>query len=195
MTSMLTRLKPIYTIHQHHNPPLSNQFLYYPPIRVPASLNVSFPRVFPFFFIFISATTRVSPMVYQGIFTYLQLINYCTISCCSWRKILVRKSATLTVFKWSFRILGVLGRVNISGHWRLWWMMVDDDNDGQMVFGDLGGLKLLDICLTGVEKTRKTLPRKLIPTGDRTRACCATGVHATTWPTAVGYMHCILSLT
>ena len=34
-------------------------------------------------------------------------------------------------------------------------MMSDDDNDGQMVFGDLGGLKLPDICLTGEEKPRE----------------------------------------
>ena len=33
--------------------------------------------------------------------------------------------------------------------------MIDDDNDGQMIFGDLGGLKLPDICLTGEEKPRK----------------------------------------
>ena len=31
----------------------------------------------------------------------------------------------------------------------------DDDNDGQMIFGDLGGLKLPDICLTGEEKNPK----------------------------------------
>ena len=48
--------------------------------------------------------------------------------------------------------------------------MIDDDNDGQMIFGDLGGLKLPDICLTGEEKPRKTSPRKLVPTRDRTQA-------------------------
>ena len=37
-----------------------------------------------------------------------------------------------------------------------------------------GDLKLLDIYLTGDEK-----PRKLVPTGDRTRACCVTDAHAT----------------
>ena len=45
----------------------------------------------------------------------------------------------------------------------------DDDNDGQIIFGDLGGLKFPDICLTGEEKPRKTSPRKPVPTGDRTR--------------------------
>ena len=30
-----------------------------------------------------------------------------------------------------------------------------DDNDGQIIFGDLGGLKLPDICLIGDEKPRK----------------------------------------
>ena len=27
--------------------------------------------------------------------------------------------------------------------------VMKDDNDGQIIFGDLGGLKLPDICLTG----------------------------------------------
>ena len=123
--------------------------------------------------------------------------------------------------------------------------MMMDDNDGQMIFRDLGGLKLPDICLTGEEKPRKNLtqetcpdrgsnpcplrdkracyhllhsggltfigivgakgdwdfrisdvvknpekasPRKLVLTGDRIRARCVTGAHATTWPTAVDYM-------
>ena len=35
-----------------------------------------------------------------------------------------------------------------------------DDNDGQMIFGDLGGLKLTDIYLTGEEKPRKNLIQK-----------------------------------
>ena len=30
-----------------------------------------------------------------------------------------------------------------------------DDNDGQMMFGDPGGLKFPEICLTGEEKPRK----------------------------------------
>ena len=37
--------------------------------------------------------------------------------------------------------------------------MIMDDNDGQMIFGDLGGLKL-DICLTGKEKPRKNLTQE-----------------------------------
>ena len=60
-----------------------------------------------------------------------------------------------------------------------------DDNDGQMIFGDLGGLKVPDICLTDEKKPWKTSPRKPVPTGDRTRARCMTGTHATAWPTAV----------
>ena len=42
-------------------------------------------------------------------------------------------------------------------------MMIDDDNDGQMIFGDLGGLKLPDICLTDEEKTRKNLTQETCP--------------------------------
>ena len=46
-------------------------------------------------------------------------------------------------------------------------MMIDDENDGQVIFGDLGGLKLPDICLTDEQKNpEKTSPGKLVPTGD-----------------------------
>ena len=61
-------------------------------------------------------------------------------------------------------------------------MVSDDDNDGQMIFGDLGGLKLPDICLTGEENPKKPLPRKLVPAGDRTRARFVTGAYATPGP-------------
>ena len=64
-------------------------------------------------------------------------------------------------------------------------MMSDDDNDGQMIFGDLGGLKRPGICLTGEKNPEKTSPRKHVPTGDRTRARCVTGTHAAAWRTAV----------
>ena len=61
-------------------------------------------------------------------------------------------------------IFEILGRVNLSGHWRPYWMMSDDDdNDGQMIFGDLGGLKLPDICLTDEEKPRKNLTQETCP--------------------------------
>ena len=64
--------------------------------------------------------------------------------------------------------------------------MMMDDYDGQMIFGDLVGLELPDIRLTGEEKPRKkTSPRKLVPTGDRTQACCMTSAHATICSTAV----------
>ena len=38
-----------------------------------------------------------------------------------------------------------------------------NDNDGQMIFWDLGGLKLPDICLTGEEKPRKNLTQESCP--------------------------------
>ena len=56
--------------------------------------------------------------------------------------------------------------------------MMSDDNDGQMIVGDLGGLKLLDICLTGEKKPRKKLTQE-------TRARYVTGAHAAACPTAV----------
>ena len=46
-------------------------------------------------------------------------------------------------------------------------------------------LKLPDICLTDEEKPRKTSPRKLVMTGDRTWARCVTREHAAACSTAV----------
>ena len=43
---------------------------------------------------------------------------------------------------------------------RLIW---NDDDDGQMIFGELGGLKFPDICLTGEEKPRKNLTQETFP--------------------------------
>ena len=59
--------------------------------------------------------------------------------------------------------------------------MIMDDNDGQMIFGDLRGLKHPDICLTGEEKPREKLTQETC----RTRARCVTGAHAAACPTAV----------
>ena len=41
--------------------------------------------------------------------------------------------------------------------------MIMDDYDGQMIFGDLGGLKLPDICLTGEEKKTENLTQEICP--------------------------------
>ena len=41
--------------------------------------------------------------------------------------------------------------------------MIMDDNDGQMIFGDLGYLKLPDICLTGEENSRKNQTQETCP--------------------------------
>ena len=41
--------------------------------------------------------------------------------------------------------------------------MMMDDYDVQMMFGDLVGLKLPDIHLTGEEKSRKTLTQETCP--------------------------------
>ena len=42
-------------------------------------------------------------------------------------------------------------------------VMMMDDNDGQMIFGDLVGLKLPDIRLTGEEKPRKNRTQETCP--------------------------------
>ena len=39
----------------------------------------------------------------------------------------------------------------------------DVDDDGQMIFGDLGGLKLPDIRFTGAENPRKSLTQETCP--------------------------------
>ena len=62
---------------------------------------------------------------------------------------------------------------------------IDVDNDGQMIFGDLGGLKLPDICLTGEEKPRKNFTQETYTDRGSNPAHCMTGAHATAWPTAV----------
>ena len=54
-----------------------------------------------------------------------------------------------------------------------------------MIFGDLGGLKYPDICLTGEENPEKTSARKVVPTGNRTRASFVTDAHATAYSRAV----------
>ena len=41
--------------------------------------------------------------------------------------------------------------------------MIMDDDDGQMIFGDLMGLKLPAIRLTGEEKPRKNLTQETSP--------------------------------
>ena len=61
----------------------------------------------------------------------------------------------------------------------------NDGYGGQMIFGDLVGLKFPDICLTVRQNPEKTSPRKPVPTGDRIRARCVTSVHATACSTAV----------
>ena len=60
-----------------------------------------------------------------------------------------------------------------------------NDYGCQIIFGDLVGLKFPDICLTVEKKPEKTSPRKPVPTGDRTRARCVTGTHASAWFTAL----------
>ena len=42
---------------------------------------------------------------------------------------------------------------------RIW----NNDYDGRMILGDLGGLKLPDTCLTGEEKPRKNLTHETCP--------------------------------
>ena len=63
--------------------------------------------------------------------------------------------------------------------------MMMDGYDGELIFGDLGGLKLPDICLTGEEKPRKNLTQETCPDRGSNRARCVTGPHATACSTEV----------
>ena len=56
---------------------------------------------------------------------------------------------------------------------RIW----KDEYDGQIIFGDLETF-LLQVRKKKTLK-KKTSPRKVVPTGDRTRARCVTDAHAT----------------
>ena len=58
-------------------------------------------------------------------------------------------------------------------------------NYGQMIFGDLAGLRLPEISYRCGKTPEKTSPRNLVPIGDRTRARCVTVAHATACSTAV----------
>ena len=81
----------------------------------------------------------------------------------------------LKIFKWKFTTPpGIEPRtcwtrcMYISGfraclHLRSLAPLMNDDNDGQMIFGDLAGLKLSDICLTWEEKTPKNLTQETFP--------------------------------
>ena len=60
-----------------------------------------------------------------------------------------------------------------------------DDNDGQMIFGDLGGRKLPDIYLTGEKKPRKNLTHETCPDRGSNPGPLRDGAHATARPTAV----------
>ena len=55
--------------------------------------------------------------------------------------------------------------------------MMMDDYDGQMIFGDLVGLKLPDIRLAGEEKPRKNLTQETCPDRGRIRARCEFPIH------------------
>ena len=64
-------------------------------------------------------------------------------------------------------------------------MMSDDDNDGQMIFRDLGGLKLPDTCLTGEENPRKHLTQETCPDRGTNPGLLRDHAHAAAWPTSV----------
>ena len=72
-------------------------------------------------------------------------------------------------------------KVNMKG-----WLWRPDDIRGPC------GPKASWHYLTCEGKKTKSSPRKPVPTGNRTRARCVTGAHATAYPTAVDKMRKIL---
>ena len=63
--------------------------------------------------------------------------------------------------------------------------MIMDDDDGQMIFGDLMVIKIPDIRLIGEEKPRKNLTQETCPDRGSDPGPLLTGAHATDCPTAV----------
>ena len=63
--------------------------------------------------------------------------------------------------------------------------MMMNDYDGQMIFGDIVGLKLPDNRLTGEEKPRKNLIQETWPDQGSNQGPLLTSAHATTCSTAV----------
>ena len=59
-----------------------------------------------------------------------------------------------------------------------------------MIFGDLVGLKFLDIWLAGEEKPpKKNLTQETCPDWGQTRARCVTGAHSTVCFTVVDFAY------
>ena len=56
-----------------------------------------------------------------------------------------------------------MGTIHDSHHPGLTRRIWKDDYDGQMIFGDLVGLKLPDICLIGEENSQKNLTQETFP--------------------------------
>ena len=93
---------------------------------------------------------------------------------CLLKKNIYKSINLVCMYNWGFRA---------RQHLRSLAPVINDD--GQMIFGELRGLKLPDICLTGEEKPRKNLTqetcddRGLYPGLLRDRCACSA------WPTAV----------
>ena len=66
--------------------------------------------------------------------------------------------------------------------------MMNDDNDGEIIFRDHGDLKLPDICLTGEEKPRKNLTHEDYPDRGSNPGPLLTGAYATACSTS---MNCV----
>ena len=65
-----------------------------------------------------------------------------------------------------------------------------DSYGGQMIFGDLEGIKFPDICLKDEEKPRKNITQENCANRGSNRVRCVTGSHATACFTAVDHYLC-----
>ena len=69
--------------------------------------------------------------------------------------------------------------------------MIMDDDDGQMIFGEIMGLEFPDIRLTCEEKPRKNLTHETCPDRESNLGRFGTGTHATICSTAVDTFSCV----
>ena len=97
--------------------------------------------------------------------------------------------------KWKYNTviishIWVLGYITISGHCRPQRISLDD-YDGQMISGEPCGPEASwHLSYKCGKNPKKSSPRKLIPTGDRTRVRWVTAAHATACPIPVDLRYC-----
>ena len=93
---------------------------------------------------------------------------------------MIRLRENVCMYIWGFRVCHHLRSLVPVMNDEWWW-----PND---IRGPCGPKASWHLSYRWGKTPKKTSPRKLVLTGDWTRACCVTGTHATAWPTAVDWL-------